>query len=147
VLIGASSQISLLSPGVPRYAQCLAAHFWPGALTLILPALQTLPMNLSPSPTIGVRLPDHAFVQQLIQICGPLATTSANLSGAPNSLTAQEVSEQLGNRIDLILDGGKTPGEIPSTVVDCSGEKPRVIREGAVTREALNQILDKDHRV
>ncbi len=143
VLIGSMGQIHLLASRMPHYATRLAELFWPGALTLVVPALPTLPVTLSPTPTVGVRMPDHDLLRKLIDQSGPLATTSANLSGGANSLTAEDVLAQLNGRIDLILDGGKTPGEIPSTVIDCTVEKGLVLREGALTKQVLSIINEE----
>ncbi len=140
VLVGTMEQLDQVASNLPPYARKLVNEFWPGALTLVVPALASLPPNLSPTPTIGVRMPDHLLLRELIRRSGPLATTSANLSGYVNSLTAQEVVEQLGGRVNLVLDGGKTQGEIPSTVVDCTHEKGRVLREGTLTQRILSVI-------
>ncbi|TLN12606.1 L-threonylcarbamoyladenylate synthase, partial [bacterium] len=101
----------------------------------------SLPENLSPLPTIGVRMPNHPFALALLQQAGPLATTSANLSGLPSPVTARDVLDQLNERVDLIIDGGPCPGGVPSTVVDCTGADPRVLREGAITREMLHKAI------
>jgi L-threonylcarbamoyladenylate synthase len=119
----------------------LARHFWPGALTLVVPRHPDLPDILSPHPTIGIRMPDHPLLQTMLETTGPLATTSANLSGGPNPVSARQVLEQLNGRINLLLDGGQTPGPIASTVVDCTHTPPIVLRQGAVTFTSLKGIL------
>ena len=101
----------------------------------------TLPVNLSPDNTIGVRMPDHPFTRQLLRASGPLATTSANRSGMPNPLSAQDVLAQLGDRIDLILDGGSVPGGVPSTVVGCTTDEIRIFRQGAISEEDIRKTL------
>lgn len=121
-------------------ALTLSRHFWPGALTLVVPRHPDLPKILSPLPTIGVRMPDHPALQALLEVTGPLATTSANLSGGPNPTSAQQVLEQLDNRIDLLLDGGQTPGPVPSTVVDCTHIPPRLLRQGAISFVSLLKV-------
>jgi L-threonylcarbamoyladenylate synthase len=98
-----------------------------------------MPKSISPRPTVGVRIPDHPVALALLQAAGPLAVTSANLSGQANTRTAQEVMAQLGGKIDLILDGGETPGGLPSTVVDMTGEAPVVLREGPISASQLHQ--------
>jgi L-threonylcarbamoyladenylate synthase len=143
VLIGEQEQLALLSTGLTLSAQRLAARFWPGALTLVIPKHPDLPANLSPLPTVGVRMPDHAFARELMRQAGPLATTSANISGETNSLTAGEVLAQLDGRIELVLDGGSAPGGVPSTVVDCTLEPPRLLRLGAITEQEIMNELDK----
>jgi L-threonylcarbamoyladenylate synthase len=88
-----------------------------------------------------VREPDHPLARTLLLRAGPLAVTSANLSGAASPTTAEQVLSQLGGRIALILDGGKTPGGVPSTVVDCVGPEARILREGALSKEEILTFL------
>lgn len=126
-----------LSPTAARLAQ----GFWPGALTLILPKLPTLPEILSPTPTIGVRIPDHDGTRSLLRSVGPLAATSANLTGQSPALTADQVEESIGSRVQLILDGGKAPGGISSTVIDCSGQEPVLLREGPLSWDEITGYL------
>lgn len=133
VLIGELEQVNLVAAQLPAAARRLAERFWPGALTLVVPRHPDLPANLSPLPTIGVRMPDHAFARELLRQAGPLATTSANLSGGPNPRDAQEVLAQLEGRLELVIDGGAAPGGVPSTVVDCSGAQLVILREGAIS--------------
>jgi L-threonylcarbamoyladenylate synthase len=141
VLIGDPAQLELLTPGLTPSAQLLAAHFWPGALTLVVPRRSDLPHNLSSLPTIGVRMPDHAFALTLMRRSGPLATSSANLSGKADPRTAGDVLEQLEGRVELILDGGPVPGGVPSTVVDCTQDSLRILRQGAISEEAIARLL------
>ena len=122
-------------------ALTLARHFWPGALTLVVPRHPGLPEILSPLPTIGVRMPDYQPLQELLERTGPLATTSANLSGGANPTSAQQVLDHLDGRIDLLLDGGDTPGAIPSTVVDCTHARSVVLRQGAIPTALLQDQL------
>jgi len=105
---------------------------WPGPLTLIVPRHPSLPEILSPNPTIGVRVPDHELALQLLSMAGPLGVTSANISGQENTTTANEVLEQLDGRIHLLIDGGTSPGSVPSTVVDCTNSDPVVLRSGPI---------------
>jgi L-threonylcarbamoyladenylate synthase len=116
----------------------LAARFWPGPLTLVVPKHPGIPEIISPRPTIGVRIPDHPVALALLQATGPLAVTSANLSGQNNTVTAREVLAQLDGRIDLILDGGTTPRGLPSTVLDMTGETPVILRQGPLSADALD---------
>jgi L-threonylcarbamoyladenylate synthase len=141
VLIGDLEQINLVSLHFPDSAVQLASVFWPGALTMVVIRLPSLPINLSPDNSIGVRMPDHSFARQLLRASGPLATTSANLSGMSNPLSAQDVLAQLGDRIDLILDGGSVPGGVPSTVVDCTMDEIRIFRHGAISEEEIRKTL------
>ena len=125
-------------------ARLLAARFWPGGLTLVLPqaAESRLPAELTGgAATIGVRIPGHESPRELARALGPLPVTSANLSGQPEAQDAPEVLAQLGPRIDLVLDGGRARGAVPSTVVDCSGELPRILRAGAISTADLAAVL------
>ena len=134
VLIGDADDLGKVSAEVPEIALKLAAHFWPGPLTLVVPKNPQLPEAVSARPTVGVRIPDHPVARALLRLAGPLAVTSANLSGQQSPSTAQEVFDQLGGRIALILDGGKTPDGVPSTVVDCTGPDPQVLRKGSISK-------------
>ncbi len=143
ILVGDVEDLAQITLPIPLYIQQIIDNFWPGALTLVLPLLPELPSNLSPRPTVGLRLPDHDQVQRLLREIGPLAATSANLSGEPSALTANEVLQQLDGRIDLILDGGPVPGGQASTVLDCSGEKLKVLREGPISLAAIHQVINE----
>lgn len=145
VLVGDPAQLAQVAVEVSPAALRLAQHFWPGPLTLVVPRHPSLPEVLSPLPTVGVRMPDHPLALELLRRTGPLATTSANLSGAANPLTAQDVYSQLDGRIDLILDGGATPGGVPSTVVDCTTPTPTILRQGPITLKMINSAL-KDQK-
>ncbi len=141
VLLGETSQLSLIAREMNETALRLAEQFWPGPLTLIVPKQLRLPEILSPYPTVGVRIPDHPFALSLLRQAGPLAVTSANLSGHNSPTTAQQVLNQLQGRIDLILDGGPTPGGVPSTVVDCTGPEPVVLREGPISTAQIKTVI------
>lgn len=132
VLIGDPSQLALVVDGeLPPLAQELIARFWPGPLTLILPALPHLPPVLTAGgSTVGVRIPDQPFLRELARQAGPLASSSANRSGGPECSTVAEVLAQLDGRIPLLVDGEATPLGQASTVLDLSGERPRILREG-----------------
>ncbi len=141
VLVGDTGQLSVVAFELTNCARKLAARFWPGALTLVVPRHPSLPGNLSPLPTVGVRMPDHPFARELLRRSGPLATTSANLSGKPSPQTAEEVLAQLGGRIELVIDGGACPGGVPSTVVDCTAPDPKILRLGAISKEEIFSVL------
>jgi L-threonylcarbamoyladenylate synthase len=143
LLIGKIEDLETIAGEISFDTQKLADAFWPGALTLVVPRNPALPENLSPYPTVGVRMPDHLFILSLLKKTGALAATSANLSGHTSPATATEVLEQLNGRIPLILDGGRTPGGTASTVVDCTKEKPEILREGPITSEEIYQVLLK----
>ncbi len=141
VLVAHNADLLNIAGVLTRSAQRLADKFWPGPLTLVVPKHPSLPQAVSALPTVGVRQPDHPLMRQLLALTGPLAVTSANRSGEPNTLTAQEVLAQLDGRIDLILDGGRVNGGVPSTVVDCTGDEPVILRAGPVSAEAIAEAL------
>jgi L-threonylcarbamoyladenylate synthase len=141
VLIGSFDQLGLLTTGFSVNAQKISNAFWPGALTLVVDIRAGLPPNLSPYPTIGIRMPNHPFALSLLKKSGPLATTSANISGGPNTTTALQVLEQLDGKIDLLIDGGQTPGVIPSTVVDCTKPDLAILRQGSINEADLKRAL------
>jgi L-threonylcarbamoyladenylate synthase len=141
VLIGETADLAKVTLEVPVAAVRLAARFWPGPLTLVVPKHPALPETVSVSSTVGVRVPDHKVALVLLLAAGPMAVTSANLSGQPSPSTAQEVFAQLGGRVDLIIDGGKTPGGVPSTVVDCTGSEPLILRAGPILEDEIRAVL------
>jgi L-threonylcarbamoyladenylate synthase len=142
VLLGNVSQLNQVASVLNPMAMRLAERFWPGPLTLVVPRLATLPDVLSASSSVGVRIPDHPLALALLKMVGPLAVTSANLSGKENTSTAQEVLAQLDGRIHLVLDGGRTPGGVPSTVIDCTGPEPAILREGPIRLKDMQAALD-----
>lgn len=141
VLIGAVEDFDKVAIDVPKMAYIFAERFWPGALTCVVPKNKALPPAISATATVAVRIPNHRAALNLLRMAGPMAVTSANISGQPSPITAQEVYEQLQGRIPLILDGGKTPGGIASTLVDCTGATPTLLREGPISLEALLSVL------
>jgi L-threonylcarbamoyladenylate synthase len=143
VLIGSRDQVQELVASFPSMAAALADTFWPGALTIIVKRSLRLPGILTTTAGIGIRLPDLDFTRQLLQACGPLATTSANLSGEANCLDADEVLTQLSDKFDLLIDGGHCPGGTPSTVVDCQGKTPRILRVGALSELQIINVVKK----
>jgi L-threonylcarbamoyladenylate synthase len=143
VLIGETSQLNDLVLYVSERVQHIAKAFWPGALTLVLPKGPDVPPELSPYPTIGVRMPNLDFTLRLLRQTGPLATTSANLSGGPNPTTVKDVQDQLGSGPDLILDGGPTPGPTASTVLDLSGPEVKLLREGPISLIDIQSHLEQ----
>jgi L-threonylcarbamoyladenylate synthase len=135
-----ATELGALSAG----AQALAEAYWPGPLTLVLRANAEarLPDVLSGgAATVGVRLPDHPTPRALAAAVGPLPTTSGNRSGLPDPLDAASVAESLGEGVDLILDGGTTPGVRPSTVVDTTTDPPAVLRVGLIDEASVRAIL------
>ena len=120
-----------------------AQRFWPGGLTVVIRwRRESAAARAQPFDTVGVRVPDHRVALQLIAQAGePLATTSANLSGLPSALTAQQVWEQLGDRVDLIIDGGRCPGGQDSTVLDMTTRPPSILRQGELSREDIEAVV------
>ena len=141
VLIADAADMEKVGMDIPAIAHQLAARFWPGPLTCIIPKQPTLPESVSATETVGVRVPDHEVARALLRAAGPMAVTSANISGQPSPSTAQEVLAQLGGRIDLIIDGGTTPGGVPSTLVDCTEKDLKILREGPISMEEIRQKL------
>lgn len=147
LLVNSVEQASVLAQLTPA-AERLAATFWPGGLTLVMLQREggALPELIGGGrPTIGVRLPDHDVPRALARLLGPLAASSANITGEPDATTPQRVLETLGDQVSLVLDDGPVRGGVPSTVVDCSDPStpPRVLREGAISAEAIAAVLDE----
>jgi len=138
LLLADAAQVDSVARDISPAARGLMQRFWPGALTIVLKKRAHLPPAVSGNQTVAVRVPDHAVVRDLIRALGaPLAATSANRSGEPELLDAQDIARVLGGTLDLILDGGRCAGGVPSTVVEASGETLRVLRAGAIPAEAL----------
>jgi L-threonylcarbamoyladenylate synthase len=128
----------------PPNAAALADAFWPGGLTIVVPQRPDVPLPAAltgGSPTIGLRVPNHPAPRALAAAVGPLPTTSANVSGLAEARDATAIVDQLGESIDLVLDGGPAHGGPASTVVDCSVEPPRLLRAGAVPVEDVERVL------
>jgi L-threonylcarbamoyladenylate synthase len=141
VLISHRAQLAQLVSDVPPAAQVLMDRFWPGPLTLVFPAVAHLPQELTRGTgTVGIRQPARQDLLHLLHHVGPLTGTSANRTGHSPVRTAEQVLEELGEDVDLILDGGVTPGGLPSTLVDITGSI-RVLRAGPVSREAIRAVL------
>jgi L-threonylcarbamoyladenylate synthase len=146
VLLADADQLAVIvAGGLSAQAQQLIDRFWPGPLTLILPALPTLLDILTAGqPTIGVRVPGHAELRSLLRTTGPLAATSANRSGAPDTATAAEVLAQFDGRIPLILADDEVidrhKPRVPSTIVDLTGTLPRIVRPGPIA-DAVTAVL------
>jgi L-threonylcarbamoyladenylate synthase len=137
VLIGETADLEKVAEEIPMFAIRLIARFWPGPLTVLVPKKPSLPAVVSATSTVGVRVPDHQVARALLRLAGPMAVTSANISSQPSPTTAEDVHEQLGGRIALIIDGGRTPGGIPSTLVDCTTNEIQILREGPISKEQL----------
>lgn len=137
-----AARTGLLTPA----AAALAAAAWPGGLSIIVsqrPDVLWPPALTGGASTIGLRIPDHDAPRALARSLGPLPTTSANISGQPEAADAAAILDQLGDAIDLVLDGGPARGGPPSTVVDCTGADPVIVRDGAVAVAEVAAILDR----
>ncbi len=148
LLIADISQLTTVAEPTSEIAWFLARRFWPGGLTLVLPKRVSLPSYLAEGSTVGVRIPNHPICLALINPLGrPIIGTSANLSGKASSLTAYEVKQQLGDKIDLIIDGGKCPGGNESTVVDISSGVPVILRHGIMPQHEIEEACKEYYEV
>jgi L-threonylcarbamoyladenylate synthase len=142
VLISSLDQIERLVTRVDERVRRLAEAFWPGALTIVLPAQDWLPEEIvRDTGAVGLRMPDHPVALAVIEASGgALATTSANRSGEKEACTAEEALEALGDRVELIIDGGCSPGGVPSTVVAVADDSLRILRVGALDPELVERV-------
>ncbi len=142
VHIADRASLSQLVSNIPTVAEKLMDRFWPGPLTLVLPKTDRVPdLVTSGLPSVGVRMPAHPQARQLIAAAGrPIAAPSANLFGRVSPTTAAHVAEQLGDRIDMILDGGPCSVGVESTVLDLSGDRPVLLRPGGLPLESMEEI-------
>ncbi len=142
VLISAVATVDALAIGLPEYARALIEEFWPGPLTIVARQQSSLKWDLGETRgTVAVRMPDHELALDILERTGPLAVSSANTTGRPPATTAEEALEMLGESVGVVVDGGPTPGVVPSTIVAVTGTRPKVLREGALTRERLDEVL------
>jgi L-threonylcarbamoyladenylate synthase len=141
VLVGDHATLDGLATHVPQYARDLVEAFWPGGLTVVLPAQPTLTWDLGDTHgTVALRMPLHPVALELLARTGPLATSSANTTGAPAALSAAEAQAMLGESVAVYLDGGPCLDELPSSIVDCTGPAPVLLRAGAVPLELLREV-------
>ena len=142
LLLAHTLQISEVAEPVPQIAWLLAHNFLPGALTLVLHKSNSVPDIVTAGGiTVAIRIPAHPIPVALVEGLGaPIIGTSANLSGKPSALTADDVYSQFGDKIDLVIDGGRCPGGRESTIVDVTKETPVVLREGAIALRELEQV-------
>lgn len=143
VFVSERDQLETVVRHVPALALPLIERFWPGPLTLVMDARPTVPLAVTAaSGTVGVRLPDHPVALGIMRLAGvPLACTSANPSGGQSPASAKALSPDFLERVDLVLDGGRTAVGIESTVVDVTGEAPRLVRVGAVDAAQIERVL------
>lgn len=146
IFISSIEDLGAVTQEVPDAAGRLAHQFWPGPLTLILQASPEIPEEITAGTgTVGVRIPNLRLIEMILNGLGrPITGTSANKSGGINPVTPQDVQKSLRNQFDLLVDGGKTSSNIPSTVLDCTQFPFRVIRKGAIERGAIAALLGKD---
>ena len=145
VLVGSWSTIDGLVLGVPKSARDLIEAFWPGGLSLVLPHAPSLDWDLgSTKGTVMLRMPLHPVALELLRDVGPMAVSSANVSGSPPAASAGEAQAQLGESVAVYLVGGPSGEPIASSVVDLTGDQPRVLREGAVSTAAVAEVLGRE---
>ena len=144
LLIADVKQMTTLAGPIPEIAWFLARRFWPGGLTLVLSKANSVPAYLASGPTIAVRIPNHPVCLALINGLGNALTgTSANTSGQPAALSAEEVQQQLGGRIDLVINGSKCPGGKESTIVDTTREPPTILRQGIIPSHDIDKAYEE----
>nr|WP_210728100.1 L-threonylcarbamoyladenylate synthase [Cellulomonas septica] len=130
-----------LATEVSAEARALAEAFWPGGLTLIVRAQPSLAWDLGETHgTVALRVPDHPSALALLRRTGPMAVSSANRTGSPAAVTAQDAFDQLGDAVAVYLDAGDAPGQVASTIVDATGPTLRLVRAGALTLEQLAEV-------
>lgn len=143
VLISAAVTADALARTIPGYARALIEAFWPGPLTLVLPQQPSLAWDLGDTRgTVALRMPDHELTRALLERTGPLAVSSANLTGQPAALDAADADRMLGDAVEVVLDGGPSPRGEASTIVDATGDQGRILRAGALSLEQLNAVLE-----
>lgn len=142
-LIDGPDRLDLLVRSVPPRMEELMKAFWPGPLTLVFPAREALPsFLLGPTGGVAVRWSPHPVAQILVALVkAPVVGTSANITGEPPATRIQDLSRSVSQGVQGILDGGATPGGAPSTVLDCTNWPPKIVREGAVSRDALQSFF------
>lgn len=138
LVLSSVTDIQRVAQNLPGFFFHLTDRYWPGGLTIVVEAKELLPVLTAGGNTVGVRIPDNPLLLQILRAFGgPTAITSANLSGEPPATSPEEIGEELASRIDMIVDGGKTPGPIPSTVYDISVSPPVIRRHGVISDETL----------
>lgn len=143
VLVSAATTLDALAVGVPSYARALVEEFWPGALTIVCRQQSSLQWDLGETRgTVAVRMPDDEIALAVLERTGPLAVSSANLSGRPAARTADEAESMLGESVEVIVDAGTSAGADASTIVDCTGAEGRILRRGAISIDELNAVLE-----
>lgn len=143
VLVGDVRTLDGLARDVPDGVRALVERFWPGGLTVICRAQPSLAWDLGETHgTVALRQPDHPAALALLARTGPLAVSSANLTGRPAATTAADAQAQLGDAVAVYLDGGASPGGVASSIVDATGAGLRLVRAGAVSLDALREVTE-----
>jgi L-threonylcarbamoyladenylate synthase len=142
VLVSAATTLDALATKVPSYVAALTEAFWPGPLTLVCEQQPSLTWDLGETRgTVAVRMPDHEIALALLERTGPLAVSSANLSGLPAATEAAAADGMLGESVEVVLDAGPSPKGEASTILDVRGDRPRLLRLGALSVAALDEVL------
>ncbi len=143
VLVSAATTLDALATGLPGYARALIEEFWPGPLTLVCRQQPSLQWDLGDTRgTVAIRMPDHDVALAVLERTGPLAVSSANLTGRPAALDADAAEEMLGDEVSVIVDAGPVTGGEASTIIDVTGDQGRILRRGALGLEQLNAVLE-----
>lgn len=146
VLIGTMRTLDGIAARITDAARELVEAFWPGGLTLVCHQQPSLRWDLGDAAqTVAVRMPLHPVALDLLKSTGPMAVSSANRTGQPPATSAIEARNQLGNDVDVYLDGGPTESSVPSTIVDVTGTRPRVLRLGHISLEDLRSVAEVDY--
>jgi L-threonylcarbamoyladenylate synthase len=142
VLVGSWSTVDGLVLSVPQQARDLIEAFWPGGLSIVLPHAPSLAWDLGDTRgTVNLRMPLHPVALELLREIGPMAQSSANISGQPPATTAGQARTQFGESVAVYLDGGPSGDPVASSIVDLTGDQPRMLREGAVSRAEVVEII------
>ncbi|MEO9325534.1 L-threonylcarbamoyladenylate synthase [Nocardioides sp. C4-1] len=143
VLVSSATTLDALAREVPAFARALVEEFWPGPLTLVCQQQGSLMWDLGDTRgTVAVRMPDHDLTREILERTGPLAVSSANLTGMPAATDADQAEEMLGDKVAVIVDAGESPVGEASTIVDVTTAQGRVLRHGALSLEQLNEVLE-----
>lgn len=143
VLVSSPTTLDALATDVPGYVRNMVAECWPGPLTVICHQQPSLSWDLGDTrETVAVRMPDDRRALALLKQSGPLAVSSANTSGQPAATSVDEAEKMLGDAVEVYLDGGPSAGEVPSTILDVTGTRGRVVRSGALSVQRLREFSD-----
>ncbi len=142
VLVGSRHTLDGLVSRMPPAARDLVAAFWPGALTIVVEQAPSLQWDLGDTGgTVAVRMPLHPVALEVLRATGPMAVSSANLTGQPPAVTAEQARDQLSYKVSVYLEAGECPSPVPSTIIDVTGDRPRLLRAGAVTVDQLREVV------